>query len=244
MPDQRHRHLDPSDPEIRRARAARIICCQKCCRPIRRAVEGHAVHDRARRRLRRRQHRDGGEARERHVAAFWRQMVLLACRRRRRAAAGAARGRAGRHQGPRAVRAAAAARGRQPQRLSHRAAEGQARHPLDGLGRNPAGGRRCLARRRGRPGPQADDGAGQPVAAVAWRARRRDDAPLRQRGDDLRADAAGVRADHHRLSAAAPSVDEDRAAGGTGAVDVPVRRACHGPRQCGRCGGRRASCAS
>ena len=37
-------------------------------------------------------------------------------------------------------------------------------------------GRRCRAR------AQADDGAGQSVAAVAWRARRRDDAALRQRG--------------------------------------------------------------
>ena len=113
----------------------------------------------------------------------WRQMVLLACRRRRRAAAGAAGRRACRHQGPCAVRAAAAARGRQPQRLPDRAAEGQARHPLDGVGRNPAGGRVRLAGRQGRPGPEADDGAGQFVAAVAWRARGLDDAPLRQRGD-------------------------------------------------------------
>ena len=37
-----------------------------------------------------------------------------------------------RHQGACAVRAAAAAEGRQPQRLPHRAPEGQARHPLDG----------------------------------------------------------------------------------------------------------------
>ena len=54
------------------------------------------------------------------------------------------------------------------------------------------------------PRPQADDGAGQPVAAVARRARCRDDAALRQRGDGLRARAAGVRQDHHRISAAAP----------------------------------------
>ena len=32
--------------------------------------------------------------------------------------------------------------------------------------------------------PQADDGPGQPVAPVAWRAGRRHDAPLRQRGAD------------------------------------------------------------
>ena len=73
------------------------------------------------------------------------------------------------------------------------------------------------------PGPQADDGAGQPVAAVAWRARGGDDAALRQRGDGLRADAHGVRQDHHRLSAAAPPAAEDHGADGAVAVDVPVR---------------------
>ena len=148
-------------------------------------VEGHAVHDRTRRRLRRRhasrpsaRHEDG------ELAALRRQVVLLARRRRRGAAAGAARRRARRHQGARAVRAAAAAQGRQPQRLPHRAPQGQARHPLDGVsGEILLEGARRLSGRRGRPGPQADDGAGQPVAAVAWRARRRDDAPLRQRGD-------------------------------------------------------------
>ena len=87
--------------------------------------------------------------------------------------------------------------GRQPQRLPHRAAEGQARHPLDGVGRDPAGGRGRLSGRRGRPGPQADDGAGQSVAAVAWRARGRDDAALRQRGDGVRA--------HARRRSAGPS---------------------------------------
>ena len=61
-------------------------------------------------------------------------------------------------------------------------------------------------------GPQADDGAGQPVAAFARRARRRDDAALRQRGDGLRADANGVRQDHHRISAAAPPASQDRGA--------------------------------
>ena len=31
VPDQRHRHLDPPDPKIRRAPSCRIICCRKCC---------------------------------------------------------------------------------------------------------------------------------------------------------------------------------------------------------------------
>ena len=132
---------------------------------------------------------DGAQGR-RHMAAVRRQMVLLACRRRRGTAAGAAGGRARRHQGPGAVRDAAPAQGRQPQRLSHRPPQGQARHPLDGVGRDPAGRRRGVSGRRGRPRPQADDGAGQPVAAVARRSRRRDDAALRQRGDDVRAPAA------------------------------------------------------
>src|ERR1035437_2642659 len=47
-------------------------------------------------------------------------------------------------------------------------------------------------------GPEAEDGTGQPVTAVAWRARCRDDAALRQRSHGLRADANGVRQDHHR----------------------------------------------
>ena len=65
------------------------------------------------------------------------------------------------------VRPAAAARGRQPQQLPDRAAEGQARHALDGLGRDHPGRRDRLSGRRRRRGLQADDGAGQPVAAVS-----------------------------------------------------------------------------
>ena len=90
--------------------------------------------------------------RGRRVAAHRRQMVLLACRRRRRAAAGAPGRRASRHQGACAVRAAAPAEGRPPQRLPDRAAEGQARHPLDGERRNPARRRGRLSRRRRQPG--------------------------------------------------------------------------------------------
>ena len=49
-------------------------------------VEGHAVHDREGRRLRRRPRRDGGAQRGRHLAALRREVVLLARRRRRGAA--------------------------------------------------------------------------------------------------------------------------------------------------------------
>ena len=55
VPDQRHRHLDPSDPQIRQRRAAGISAAENAVRRCRHDVEGHAVHDRARRRLRRRQ---------------------------------------------------------------------------------------------------------------------------------------------------------------------------------------------
>ena len=75
------------------------------------------------------------------VAAHRRQMVLFACRRRRGAAAGAPRGSAARHQRTCAVRLAAAAEGRPAQFLPDRASQGQARHPLDGVGRNPPGRR-------------------------------------------------------------------------------------------------------
>ena len=159
-------------------------------------------------------------------------MVLLARRRRRRAPAGAPGGCGLRHEGARAVRAAAPAQGRPPQRLPHRPPQGQARHPLDGIRRDPAGGRGGLSGRRRRPRPEADDGAGQPVAVVARRARRRHDAALRQRGDGLRAQPRGFRQDHHRLSPASPAAPEDRAAVRTVAFDVPVCGERHGPRQC------------
>ena len=223
VPDQRHRHVDPSDPEIRQRRVEGISAAENAVGRRRHDVEGHAVHDRARRRLRCRRDRDHGALRGRRVAPLRRQMVLLACRRRCRADAGAAGRRARRHRGPGAVRAAAAAEGRQPQQLPDRAAEGQARHPLDGQRRDPAARARSPIWSATPGWPQADDGAGQPVAAVARRARRGDDAALRQRGAGVRADPLGVRQDHHRLSAAAPPVAEDHGADRTGAVDVPVR---------------------
>ena len=151
-------------------------------------------------------------------------------------------GRARRHRGSRAVCAAAPAEGRPPQRLSHRSPQGQIGHPLDGERRDSPRRRRRLSGRRCRARAQADDGAGQPVAAVARRSGRGDDAALRQRGDGLRTNADGVRQDHHRISAAAPPASQDRGAGRTIALDVPVCRERDGSRQCRLEGSGKLSC--
>ncbi len=76
----------------------------------------------------------------RPLAALWREMVLLQCRRQGGDAAGASgRGGAG-HARRRAVPDAALPRRRLAKPLPDRSAEGQARHPLDGLGRDQARG--------------------------------------------------------------------------------------------------------
>jgi acyl-CoA dehydrogenase len=67
---------------------------------------------------------------------------------------------------------------------------------------------------------------------LSRRSRRGDDAALRERGADLRADADGFRQDHHRISLAPPSIAEDRGAGRTIALDVPVCCERDGSRQC------------
>ena len=156
-------------------------------------------------------------------------MVLQPCRCRCCGAAGAAARRGARHAGPRHVRHAAAAGGRQPQQLPDRAAEGQARHALDGLGRDHPRRRHGLPRGRRDPGLQADDGAGQSLAAEPRRARGLDDAPLPQRGDGGGAEPPRVRPRHRRLPAAAPPIDEDHAADRAGAVDVCLLGRHHGP---------------
>src|SRR5258708_3352270 len=134
----------------------------------------------------------------------------------------------------RQVRLAAAAGGRQPQQLPDRAAEGQARHALDGLGRDHPRRRHGLPRGRRDPGLQADDGAGQSLAAEPRRARGLDDAPLPQRGDGGGAEPPRLRPCHRRLSAAAPPIDEDHAADRTGAVDVRLLGRHDGPGERGR----------
>ncbi len=206
-----------------------------------RAMEGHAVHDREGRRLRHRPRRDHRPQRGRHLASLRRQVVLLARRRRRGPHAGPARRGAGGHPGPCPVRPAATARGRLAQQLPDRAAEGQARHPLHGLGRDQAGGRRRLSGRPARPGPQADDGPGQPVAPFARRARRRHDAPLRQRGAHRGAPSRRLRQGHHRAPAAAPPADETDGAGRAGAIHDHGRRGRHGRSGCGLGRGRRGA---
>ena len=132
VPDQRHRHLDPSDPQFRQSGAEGLPAAPHAVARHGDPVEGHAVHDREGRRLRCRRHRNDRAQHRRHMAALRRQMVLLPHRRRRRTDAGPPRRRAFRHARPGAVRPAAPPAQRSPQRLSHRAAEGQARHPLDG----------------------------------------------------------------------------------------------------------------
>ena len=95
-------------------------------------------------------------------------------------------------------------------------------------------GRRGLPGRPAGPGPEADDGAGEPVPPVARRARRRDDAPLRERGFGGGAWPDGVRPDGRRFPADAPATDEDAGARRTGAVDGAVHRRRAGPRGVGR----------
>jgi len=78
--DQRDRHVDPSDPQIRQRRAPGLSVAENAVGRHRHDVERHAVHDGARRRLRRRRDRNCRALRGRRVAALWRQVVLLACR--------------------------------------------------------------------------------------------------------------------------------------------------------------------
>ena len=172
------------------------------------------------------------------------EMVLQPCRCRRRGdARPSARRRAG-HRGARHVRPAAAARGRQPQQLPDRAAEGQARHALDGLGRDHPRRRDGLPGRRREARLQADDGAGEPVAAQPRRARRGDDAALPQRGAGRRARPPRLRQGDRRVSAAAPPADEDHAADRAGAVDVRLLGRRDGQRQTRATRTRRTCCAS
>ena len=206
-------------------------------------AQGHAVHDREGRRLGRRRAGNRGRAhrcrprRRRALEALWPEMVLQSRRCRCRRPAGQAARRSARHAGARHVRHAAAAGGRLPQQLSDRAAEGQARHAFDGLGRDHHGRRGRLPGGRCRPRLQADDGAGEPLPPEPRRARGRDDAPLPQRGDGGGAKPPRLRPCDRRIPAAAPPTDEDHAADRAGAVHVRLLGRRHGPRQRGRRGG-------
>ncbi len=115
VPDQRHRHLDAPDPQVRLRRAQGLSAAEDAVGRHGEPLERHAVHDRAGRRLGCRCDRDRGAPGWRRLASDRRQMVLFARRCRRRADAGAAGRRAHGHQGPCAVRAAAASEERSPQ---------------------------------------------------------------------------------------------------------------------------------
>ena len=91
-------------------------------------------------------------------------------------AAGAAGGRRSRHARRRPVPDAALPRRRFAKSLPDRASEGQARHPLDGLGRDQARRRDRLCGRQARSRLRADGRDGQFVAALQRRQIHRADA--------------------------------------------------------------------
>ena len=157
------------------------------------ADPGRPVHDREGRRLRRRQADHDGGAGRRSLAAVGREMVLLQRRRRSRDAAGAAARRGGRHARRRAVPDAAAARRRLAQSLSDRPPQGQARYPLDGVGRDQAGRRDRLCGRKARSRLRADGRDGQFLAALQRRQIHRADAARASRRDDGSEKPRGVR---------------------------------------------------
>lgn len=95
------------------------------------------------------------------------KVVMLLARRRRRP----------RHARRRPVPDAALPRRRLAEPLPDRAAEGQARHALDGVGRDQAGGRDRLCRRQTRPRLRADGRDGEFVPALQRRQVDGADAP-------------------------------------------------------------------
>ena len=113
----------------------------------------------------------------RPLAPHWREMVLLERRCENRDAAGASRRRRSRHARRRPVPDAALSRRRLAEPLPDRAPQGQARHALDGFGRDQAGGRDRLCGRQARPRLRADGRDGELVAAVQRRQIHRADAP-------------------------------------------------------------------
>ena len=175
------------DPQIRQRRAARTICCRRCCRATSPTMwKGTQFMTETRRRLRRRPRSKPSRAARRGTWRLYGDKwfcshadadVALLLARPEGAPAGT-RGLA-LFALPRRLEGWHAATAYRIVRLKDKLGTRSM-----ALGRDPAGGRGRLSGRPGRPRPQADDGAGQPVAAVARRARCRHDAALRQRGAD------------------------------------------------------------
>ncbi len=219
LPDQRHRRLRQAAREFRQRRVEGKISRRPDPDRHGEADPGRSVHDREGRRLRCRHLDHDGGAGGRSLAALWREVVLLQCRRESRDAAGAARRRAAGHARRRPVPDAALPRRRFAEPLPDRAAEGQARHPLDGLRRDQAGRRDRLCRRQARSRLRADGRDGQLVAALQRREIDRADAARLSRRDDGGEEPRGVRQPHRRPAARPAATDEDHACDRAGAVD-------------------------
>ena len=219
LSDQRHRRLRQAAREFRQRGPEGEISRRPDPDRHEQADAGRPVHDREGRRLRRRHADDDGGAGRRSLAADRREVVLLQCRRQSRDAAGAAGRRRSRHPRRRPVPDAADARRRHAQSLPDRPSQGQARHPLDGLGRDQAGRRDCLRGRQARSRLRADGRDGQFVAALQRRQIHRADAARASRRDDGGAEPRGVRQPHRRSAAGAAAIDEDHAGDRAGAVD-------------------------
>ena len=176
LSDQRHRRLRQTAQQFRQRGAEGEISRRPDADRHEQADPGRPVHDREGGRLRRRHADDDSRAGRRPLAALWREVVLLQCRRQGGDAAGApGRGGAG-HARRRPVPDAAVSRRRLAKSLPDRAPEGQARHPLDGLGRDQVRRRDRLCRRQARPRLCADGRDGQFVAALQRRQVDRADA--------------------------------------------------------------------
>ncbi len=184
LPDQCHRRLRQAAGEFRQRGAESEISRRPDPDRHGEADPRRPVHDREGGRLRRRHADDNSCAGGRSLAADRREMVLLQRGREGCDAAGAAGGRRGRHARRRPVPDAAFSRRRFAKPLPDRPAEGQARHPLDGFGRDQAGGRDRLCGRKARSRLRADGRDGQFVAALQRRQIDRADAPRASRRHD------------------------------------------------------------
>ena len=227
VPDQRHRHLDPPDPQIRQHRASGLSAAEDAVGRPRHDVEGHAVHDREGRRLRRRQHRNDGAPRGRRRGGC--TATSGSARTPTPTSRCCWRGPKARPPAPGASRCSRCRAGsKDGSRNSYRIVRLK-----DKLGtRSMASGEILLEGAVAYLVGQADQGLKQMmeqvnlsrlshgVRAAAMMRRCVNEAMVCARI------ASRVRQHHHRLSAAAPPADEDHRAGRAGAVDVHVRGRC------------------